>query len=1131
MNSPINFACIHGNDGTGKTTIVKILNERYTQGLSNIYFFERSTNPLDEFKTIKENIEISSLDLATQDNLFNERRKIIDSYENHKIYHIILDADVESLISRVSKRQDYGIYETEKALKYYKNRFIEIGNYYGYPIIQNSNNENLEQVCDEIINVIENLYDQIIQTGLKYINADLLISNDIENLLFDYFKNSKNIECIVYNFINNFNNTSNFNGFVRKIIETEELPFELYLKLYVRYLVKNDIYDCDFDVYPIFKLETEGESKKLYKILFQNEKLSKYNNNYIILLKNTIYSHSQQHTGEIKDLEKIRSTGSQLFLEMMWRNDINHAYNCISNNGIISSKIMETTPIETVFKSNFTGTDKHSYYGYNNFINNTIQYKSSHYIRFDWRNPNHLFLGTNVVDCYYYIIEKFYGKEIFMKKFLTKENNVIPLGDKTISEDIIEDYTNVLKTRELAYKMFCTIKYYMKQVGLDVLDGCFMINKSGTFIYSEINQDCMRIQQNNVSLDKDLWRSGGSSNCEIIIDKWNKFNTIFINYFNNHKYDSVELKIENIFSYNYESIMEEILNDNNYNLPRKYKSLINNVIHYPKKMVFSLKSSYYLKYSEEIKTLNDILIINDDKNTDLIERLCINNYAYCKENIDTIEDINFLLKSSARQVFIDYTLYEKLENKIAYDKRITLIVNEENLSFMTHFLQKTNNKLINVNIEIYDLEKIFNFVNLIRNYVDKIYVSNVQNNLKFFFKMGCIPVIDISTMNYIDIIIDDFLCNQIIVILQDENGNVLNLVNYEKNVLKQCLKNKNIDNHEILKIIVKDDQSSLLIVVNNCKNVKSKFKNQSSIKCNLSNLLNQLNQNNDDNDEHNIAKELLLSQLQTQFNDLIISSKDICKTSLFLEALLKYINFNNLTYVELCNEINRKNWIPKLRAENINYKNNLTIAITYEKYSVYTTDFIEKNFGIKINPLNKKNLKITYTIVNPLLYDKYFSNLEVKFVQMKPKDMINSLSLKIVDGIVTFNTVLNNYPKILNVKLSQVENNMSLCLIKRKNDIIKPFNLWNEEDQIHIACEHDKEVKKYLNYHNVNPKSYMLYKFSGSSESFLINQSNVDFLLCDAIVSSGKTLDENDLEVWNTIIKSDDIQIVYGVSY
>jgi phosphoribosylaminoimidazole-succinocarboxamide synthase len=68
------------------------------------------------------------------------------------------------------------------------------------------------------------------------------------------------------------------------------------------------------------------------------------------LLKSTIYSHTNQHTGEIADLGRIRAAGSNLFLEMLRRNNLKHAYIGVNPEGVILSKRIETNAIEVVFK-------------------------------------------------------------------------------------------------------------------------------------------------------------------------------------------------------------------------------------------------------------------------------------------------------------------------------------------------------------------------------------------------------------------------------------------------------------------------------------------------------------------------------------------------------------------------------------------------------------------------------------------------------------------------------------------------------------------------------------------------------------------------------------------------------------
>ena len=58
-------------------------------------------------------------------------------------------------------------------------------------------------------------------------------------------------------------------------------------------------------------------------------------------------------------------------------------------------------------------------------------------------------------------------------------------------------------------------------MGIQIEDICFMITKDGSKHYYEISPDCGRykkINDDNDSLDKDVWRAGGSS--DLIHEKW-----------------------------------------------------------------------------------------------------------------------------------------------------------------------------------------------------------------------------------------------------------------------------------------------------------------------------------------------------------------------------------------------------------------------------------------------------------------------------------------------------------------------------------------------------------------------------------------------------------------------------------
>lgn len=142
------------------------------------------------------------------------------------------------------------------------------------------------------------------------------------------------------------------------------------------------------------------------------------------------------------------------------------------------------------------------------------------------------------LDPYFYTIEKYLGKEEFFKIFLSDQTKCKPIGDKCISEDLVKEYTNTDKVKQLVIDTYCAFQFYAREVGLEILDGCFMINREHEKIWSEINPDCLRVKSLGMrqDYDKDIWRVGGSSAKSEIIKKWQLFNNIFVEYFQKHRF-------------------------------------------------------------------------------------------------------------------------------------------------------------------------------------------------------------------------------------------------------------------------------------------------------------------------------------------------------------------------------------------------------------------------------------------------------------------------------------------------------------------------------------------------------------------------------------------------------------------
>jgi hypothetical protein len=281
------------------------------------------------------------------------------------------------------------------------------------------------------------------------------------------------------------------------------------------------------------RLVVEGESKQIYKV--ETPLTRHWDNHVLVFLKPTIYSHSKQATAEIEGLSAIRASGSRLFLEMLHRAGISHTYNGLNAHGLIWAHSTEITMIETVYKELCLGTDKHSFFGMANDSSVTLstgQYRRGPYVRFDWRNPNHTYKGVNpATHPFYHLMEASIGKDVFYEKYLTARAK--PFGDKCVPEELVHNVQDVEASVDSTIRIFFTIQHYLHQIGLEVQDGCIMLDPKGRTMWSEINQDCMRLKRREImnangqeTFDKDIWRAGGSSVKVTILDKFMQLNNL-----------------------------------------------------------------------------------------------------------------------------------------------------------------------------------------------------------------------------------------------------------------------------------------------------------------------------------------------------------------------------------------------------------------------------------------------------------------------------------------------------------------------------------------------------------------------------------------------------------------------------
>ncbi len=246
----------------------------------------------------------------------------------------------------------------------------------------------------------------------------------------------------------------------------------------------------------------------------------------ITKLKPTVYSYTHNRAGEIPGTDDLRLRASRALFNVI-RYSVDHAYEEFGDDYIVSKLVLpentgalaqpflptdltpdeidrlpRATPIETVVKRYHTGTPKHRYFGMDGSrrrsgttrgVGEKIETDKKYpelVVRFDWRNP--------IVD---------------------DEGN--RLADEVLPDQMADWFIDTNKAKFTARLAFSALERHLSKVGLELWDICFFITEDGKMIFSEISPDCMRVKLNDKSLDKDLWRSGNSSNK--VLEKWTQF--------------------------------------------------------------------------------------------------------------------------------------------------------------------------------------------------------------------------------------------------------------------------------------------------------------------------------------------------------------------------------------------------------------------------------------------------------------------------------------------------------------------------------------------------------------------------------------------------------------------------------
>ncbi len=247
--------------------------------------------------------------------------------------------------------------------------------------------------------------------------------------------------------------------------------------------------DEEFDSLP---LVVEGESKI---VRLSGDGLC------LIRFKPTIYSFTANRCGVVPGSDILRMKATKILLEVLKGSGIAHAYRKVGERLILSELIEGPPPIEVVVKAFHSGTSKHRYFGMagRSLRASHPYFAGKHFgnddgypipvVRFDWRNP---------------ILHPETGAR---------------LADEVLCDEMAEWFIDTKKARLTAQRVYRAISDFLGKRDVVLYDLCLFITEDGEKVFGELSQDCGRFRHFDLgSLDKDVWRAGGSS--EQVLEKW-----------------------------------------------------------------------------------------------------------------------------------------------------------------------------------------------------------------------------------------------------------------------------------------------------------------------------------------------------------------------------------------------------------------------------------------------------------------------------------------------------------------------------------------------------------------------------------------------------------------------------------
>lgn len=269
---------------------------------------------------------------------------------------------------------------------------------------------------------------------------------------------------------------------------------------------------------------TEAEFRRLPLVVEGESKEVRYAGSGLVAIrfKPTIYSFTANRTGVVPGSDVLRLRASRIFVEVLRRAGISHGYRQVNDRWVLAdlvlqpatkhdpkpfrltdvdaSKLPVAPPIEVVIKRMHSGTSKHRYFRmaghpvrkshplYAGFAFGDDDAYPQTMVRFDWRNP-------------------------------LKDDKGTRLADEILPDTVADWYIDTAKARQTALRVYDALSEFLSTKDIVCYDLCLFVTEDGSTVFGEISQDCGRYRHFDLgSLDKDVWRAGGSS--EMVLEKW-----------------------------------------------------------------------------------------------------------------------------------------------------------------------------------------------------------------------------------------------------------------------------------------------------------------------------------------------------------------------------------------------------------------------------------------------------------------------------------------------------------------------------------------------------------------------------------------------------------------------------------